>query len=726
MTPDADPSEGFRPSLPLDDAGWTWMPGRTRQVAGGEPVVLPHCWNAAEEYVAGVVPRRAWATYALDAEIPRPDPDREWRLRCDGFHGTGAVWINGRSLGRFNGDYLGFDLDAAGALREGANRIVVQVSNRYSRHVLPAIPDPDFHLYGGLGGGMRLDVLPRVRLSRRNCRILADPERPGELDVDVGMLNHGEMPVSASVRIEIRDPSGRPAAAAESAPRALSPGPSATACLHATIPAPRLWSPDDPALHEIEITLLRDGQVCDRLSWRFGVRTARFDAARGFTLNGQPLPLRGVNRHENLPGFGFALPRALHGSDARQIKDMGLNFVRLSHYPQSPDFLDACDRLGILVLAEVCSWKKINAGPWLAAAESQLDRMIRRDRHHPAIILWGLGNEGRNRTAYLRLKELAHSLDPSRPTIYAENHAYRARRKRTAGLTDVWGLNYEFDALAEARAAAPTGCVVVTEAANLPYARRGHWAAEAQQVHLIRAAVERSEAAGSGAAGWALWGFADYATPRRQRWFRECGVLDGWRAEKMAALWLRARFSPHPVLEIFGDGSGASGHLRRLYLLTNCADVRMVRADGTQETLATPRPDLYEWDVRFDGQPLRFVGRNADGSLSETTLRPWGDPAAFILQAVPMASPTFRCSLQVQDAAGAAVLAYEGEARMALPPGTRASLIAGNRIPVHGGQAVFFVEGPRDGSDLRIVGTLDDFPAQTLRLSSGMATEGRP
>lgn len=177
---------------------------------------------------------------------------------------------------------------------------------------------------------------------------------------------------------------------------------------------------------------------------------------------------------------------------------------------------------------------------------------------------------------------------------------------------------------------------------------------------------------------------------------------------------------------MFGDESVASGHLRRLYLVTNCADVRMIRADGTHETLATPRPDLYEWDVRFDGQPLRFVGRNADGSISETTLRPWGDPSAFTLQAVPMAGPTYRCSLQVQDAAGAPVLAYEGEAQMALPPGARASLIAGNRIPVHGGQAVFYVEGPRDGSELRIEGALDDFPPQTLRLSSGMATEGRP
>ena len=726
MNPTADPSSPFRPSLPLDEAGWTWTPGRVRRPESGAPVVLPHCWNAAEEYLPGVVPRRAWATYALDLDLPRPAPDREWRLRCDGFRGIGSAWINGHSLGRFNGDYLGFDLDATGTLRDGGNRIVVHVSNRHSRRVLPGISDPDFHLYGGLGGNMRLVALPLVRLSPRDCRILADADRPGELDVDVGLLSRSVIPVPVSVRIEIRDPSGQPAAAAESAPRTLSPGQPATSSLHASLPAPRLWSPDQPDLHEIDITLLREGRPCDRLAWRFGLRTARFDAAHGFTLNGKPLPLRGANRHENLPGFGFALPRALHESDARQIKDMGLNFVRLSHYPQSPDFLDACDRLGLLVLAEVCSWKKINAGPWLAAAESQLDRMIRRDRHHPSIVLWGLGNEGRNRKAYLRLKELARSLDPSRSTIYAENHAYRARRKRTAGLTDVWGLNYEFEAMAEARAASPTGCVVVTEAANLPYARRGHWAAEAQQVRLIREAVERSESADPRAAGWALWCFADYATPRRQRWFRECGVLDGGRAEKMAAVWLRARFSSRPVLRAFGDWSFGSGSVRRLYLVTNCAGVRMIRADGSEETISGSRPDLYEWDARFDGQPLRFVGRNADGSLLETTLRPWNAPVGFTLQATPMAGATFRCFLQVRDAAGAPVLAYENDARISIPSVARASALGGSYVPVHGGQAAFFVDAPLPATDLRLECALGDFPPQILPLLPGETTGGAP
>ena len=733
MNLDAPLSGSARRIVNLDAAGWRHVPGRHRNPRGGEPVTLPHGWNATEEYRPGVAPRRGWSTYHLDFDLLRRETDREWRLRCGGFHGVGAAWLNGRGIGRFNGDYLGFDLEATDALREGRNRLVLQVSNRCSRRVLPAIPDPDFHPYGGMGGGMHLAALPPVRLSLRGSWARTDGDRPGEVDVEIGARSREDKPIAAAVRIEIRDPEGRIVAAPEPAPLALVPGRTGRAAFHCSIANPRLWNLDDPVLHSIAATLLRDGRACDRITWRCGLRAARFDREGGFLLNGRPVLLRGVNRHENVPGFGSALPRALHEADARQIKDLGLNFVRLSHYPQSPDFLEACDRLGLLVLAEVCSWKKINGGPWLAAAERQLERMIRRDRHHPSIILWGLGNEGRHRKAYLRLKALAKELDPSRPAIYAENHAYRARRKRTAGLTDVWGLNYEFDELDAARAAAPTGCVVVTEAANLPYARRGHWAAEAQQARLVRDAVERTEAAGPGAAGWALWGFADYATPRRQRWFRECGVVVGWRVEKMAAVWLRARHSPAPILRLFGDWSFASGAQRRIHLLTNCTGLRMIRADGTEEPLAAPRPDLYELDVRFDGAPLRVAGRAGDGATVETVLHPWKEAAAFQLQAealppgnAPADRSVFRCALQVVDGAGIFVLGYEGEAQIALPPDARASLIAGRSIPVHGGHAAFYVEIPRGGADLRLECALDDLPRQTHHLAPAANAGGSP
>lgn len=721
------PGSGPRPGLPLDDAGWRWTAGRVAPskpggACSGIAVRLPHCWNAHEEFIRGVVPQRGWATYQLDVELPRREPDREWRLCCEGFYGFGRAWVNARPAGAFNGDYLGLDLDLSDTAREGWNRITLHVCNRYSRGILPGISDPDFHLYGGMGGGMTCVSLPRVRLVRDACRIIVDEADPDGVVAELELENRSGRTAVVSLQIDIRDPSGALASTAESADIALLPGGKASRLIRCPIRAPRLWSPDSPSLYSVEATIRDAAQMRDRLAWTFGIRTVRFDPATGFTLNGRAIPLRGVNRHENLPGFGGALPRPLHLADACRIKEMGLNFVRLSHYPQSPAFLDACDRLGLLVYAELCSWKQIGGGRWLAAAEVQFERMIRRDRHHPSIILWGLGNEGRHRRAFQRLQSLARSLDPSRATIYAENHAHRARRKKTVGLTDVWGLNYEIEAMDFARRTAPTGCVLVSECANLPYASRGHWPSEAQQTILIRDAVARVEGAGPGAIGWTLWCLTDYATPRRQRWFRECGVLDGWRAAKMAADWIRSRYGASPFISIRGDWSSASGPRRHLYLITNCPEVQMLRADGSGRRLATPVPDLYELDLLFDGGPIRFVGHGSGGT-AEAHLDPWDAPVGFALCADPPladerpnASPVLRCRLQVLDGQGAAVMGYEGEARISLPEGIRASLIGGDRLPVHGGQATFYVEAPLPAAEVPLGCTLDDFPPATLRL----------
>jgi hypothetical protein len=682
----------------------------------GDAVVLPHCWNAHQEYIPGVEAGRGWATYSLEFDLPEMDASREWRLRCGGFYGVGRAFVNGRPAGRVNGDYLGMDLDVTDALRTGPNRVAIQVCNRHARDILPGIPDPDFHLYGGLGGGMHLATLPRVRLARGECRVAMAEDNPADLRVGIGMANRGDRGATRSLQVSIRDRAGRVVAQPPPVDVALPPGERARQELRCAIPSPRWWSPEEPYLYTIELLLRQDGQAADRLSWDFGLRTARFDPRQGFLLNGRPVVLRGVNRHENLPGFGFALPRALAEADASRIKRMGLNFVRLSHYPQSPEFLDACDRLGILVLAELCSWKQVRGGRWLAAAETQLERMIRRDRHHPSIILWGLGNEGRHRKAYLRLKARARALDPTRPTIYAENHAYRARRKKTVGLTDVWGLNYEFHELDFARASAPTGCVVATECANLPHARRGHWPVEAEQVSAIRDAVQRMENAGPGAAGWAIWCFADYATPRRRRWFRECGVLDGWRTPKMASDWLRARYRPDkPFLSVRGDWSSAAGSRRRLYLITNCTEVRICRGADWLRLLSAPVPDLYEVDLDFDGAPVRFAGSHANGAV-EAQLVPWGAAAGFELRAERISPELVACRLQVADAAGVPVFQYEGEARVRLPPGVRASLVGGTHVPVHAGQAVFFVENAGMAPTVVAECALDDFPAQTIGL----------
>jgi hypothetical protein len=191
--------------LPLDRADWRWTFGRIAPTEPGgplqgTPVTLPHCWTAAEEYIPGLEPRRGWATYQADVELARLEPGREAWLRCGGFHGHGFAWLNGKPLGAFNADYIGFNLDATRAGREGLNRLVIQVCNRYSPDILPGMPDPDFHLYGGLGGELQWISRPEVRLDRDGCRILFDDARPGSLTVEIAAENRGASVARRSLR----------------------------------------------------------------------------------------------------------------------------------------------------------------------------------------------------------------------------------------------------------------------------------------------------------------------------------------------------------------------------------------------------------------------------------------------------------------------------------------------------------------------------------------------
>ena len=212
----------------LDHAGWRWQPGRAspagpEEVRTGRSVWLPHSWNADEEYTVGRIPARGWATYQLDLDVPELDGCREWRLQCDGFYGIGRAWVNRRCVGRFNGDFLGFDLEVTTALRRGLNRLTIQVCNRYSRRVLPALPDPDFHLYGGLGGSMRLVALPQVRLESTECRAMGMPDQTGGVCVGIGVVNRTGACAVRCASVSIRDGTGKVVAEAGSHDLTVAP-----------------------------------------------------------------------------------------------------------------------------------------------------------------------------------------------------------------------------------------------------------------------------------------------------------------------------------------------------------------------------------------------------------------------------------------------------------------------------------------------------------------------
>ncbi len=505
--------------------GWLFQQRRKR-----ETVTLPHCWNVDDTFLDGVSYYRGKGAYTCTFTLgPEARSGQgEWFLCSEGFYGRGKVELNGKCLGHVDGAYLGFCINVSDALLvDGENELTITLSNKHHRHVLPGIKDPDFVLYGGLAGRVWLERRPAVHFDDESIHIRCTNDA---ITIDCRISD-----AASAARVEWQIISANGACVAEA---------EADAEGHASIDnlsAFERWDVDNPVLYTAVGTLSVDRKPVDWVRKRFGVRTIEFRRGEGFILNGRRVEIRGCNRHESMPGHGSALPLEQHRADAKAIKELGLNAVRLAHYPQHPAFLDACDELGILVYAEIATWKSVTTGKWLSAAERQLRGMILRDRHHPSVILWGLGNESRSRPVYEHLNDIAHELDPDRFTIYAENHLYRAKRQNTLNVADVWGCNYELDVLDEVVDYCATGVALVSECSNSPHTVRGDEPMEQYQVERITRDLD-TIAAHPACAGFFIWSFQDYATLRKKRYKRHCGLLDAKRQPKQAAHMLRERF----------------------------------------------------------------------------------------------------------------------------------------------------------------------------------------
>ena len=426
-TTDRASSTRIRVDLSHDWAFVKRNPGRRWLREGSEPgdevVDLPHSWNARDSFAMHTAYYRGHGAYRKAFQMPAgiPHEDYLWFIRSEGFYGTGDVWLNGRKLGAVDGQYLGFTLGTGRHLPFDAPAILgIRLTNKCRSYVLPGIADPDFLLYGGLAGKVWIEGIPRLHLDRHETRVVVGPVGADRAEVVIhfAVVNRWDRPRNCTVSWSIEDGDGQTVAASDvMAASVEEDGKPCAAFVRLVVPAPRLWSPSAPALYRARCRIEAAGGVMDDVTERFGIRIAEFRPRQGFFLNGERLELRGCNRHESMPGFGNALPASLQREDAAMIRSMGLNFVRLSHYPQHPAFLDACDELGILVYAEVASWKRVRGGRWLRSARRQLHDMIVRDRNRPGIVLWGMGNESRSRRAYLKLREVARELDPDRPVI---------------------------------------------------------------------------------------------------------------------------------------------------------------------------------------------------------------------------------------------------------------------------------------------------------------------
>lgn len=450
----------------FDDSGW-------------QRVALPHSWNRIGEYAltrsAATSNVQGVGWYRLRFAAPAMRRGERAVLQFDGVGTVAEVWLNGQPVGQHRGAYSAFRFDVTDLLAaSGDNTLAVRADNSKpapgspTADVLPI--SGDFFPYGGLYRGVSLIVAPPLQID------LLDHGGPGvyattvsadmkvaEVEVLTRIRNLGRRHGAARIVATIADEQGS-GASAEAPVARLGPRATGEVRQRLTLRDPRLWDGRrDPHLYTLTVELRAGARVLDRVTQPLGIRTFRLDPDRGFILNGQPLALHGVSRHQDRQGKGAALTDADHEQDMALIEELGANTIRFAHYQHATKWFDLADRRGMIVWAEIpyVSMASFNDAPpspaLVANAHQQLIELIRQNFNRPSVVVWGVGNEVDSKVLFtgkparaLDLVQSLHALarkeDPGRPTALADCCAESplgnpAAAEVLVGATDAVGFN---------------------------------------------------------------------------------------------------------------------------------------------------------------------------------------------------------------------------------------------------------------------------------------------
>ena len=503
-------------------------------------MAVPGCFDALPRYALA----RGVAAYRRSLVLSVAG---HYRLVFQGVQHVAHVFLAGQRIAQHEGGFTRFVVDL-GALAAGRYELVVLVDNRLDWSRCPLHLDYfDWYHYGGISRSVELERLPTTWITAVAVDTLAvDPARL-ELRIDYESAAPG--PTELRVAWDGQ--------AVHSEPTTLEARGRITCVLE--LAGASLWSPTQPALHLLDVVLAEDD-----LRVRVGVRKIEV-RGRELLLNGSPLELRGVNRHQAHPLFGHALPDSINLADIALIRELSGNFVRGAHYPQDPCFLDLCDEVGLCVWNEAIGWQHtaehLQDPRFVAAQVAHIEEMVAMSRNHASVVLWGILNEGHShqaesRPGYERLFATLRALDVTRPLTSASMFGYD---DVCFDLADVVSVNTypgwyygELASIPETLAkllahlerTQPNKPVIVSEigAAAIFGCHElgaGRWTEEYQADLLEAVLTQLFE--GSRVAGVALWQFTDTRTSDRisvvlgkPRGYNNKGLLDEYRRPKLA------------------------------------------------------------------------------------------------------------------------------------------------------------------------------------------------
>ena len=560
-----------------------------------QPVRLPHTCKETPFHYFDESLYQMVSGYRRHLLIPKDWQGKRILLTFEGAAHDSTVFCNGKKVGEHHCGYTAFTVDLTDNVLYGQdNLLCVRLDSRENLNVPPFGYVIDYMTYGGIYRDVRLEVKEKVSLSDIFVHTAIDFRSSPVTAQITSEITLTESDENVTIRQYYMPKS---TAAAQESWRLLCEQTVSTdvSCdkefsLTATITAPLLWDTEEANLYILKTQLLyQDNTILDETETRFGIREAVFKKD-GFYLNGRKLRIRGLNRHQSFPYVGYAMPKSMQRLDADLLKkELGLNAVRTSHYPQSHYFLERCDELGLLVFTEFPGWQHIGDDAWKAQAVANAEDMIRQYRNHPTIILWGIRiNESPDDDAfYEKTNAVAHKLDPSRPT-----GGVRAMKKSHL-LEDVYTYN---DFLHDGEMPGCDPKKKVTSDMEKPYLiseYNGHMYPtkafdneERRSEHAIRHANVLDAVAGqpdiAGSFGWCMFDYnthKDFGSGDRICYH---GVMDMFRNPKLAANIYACEQEQTPVLEITSSmdiGEHPGCNRGNIYILSNADSVKMYKND---------------------------------------------------------------------------------------------------------------------------------------------------
>lgn len=558
--------------------------------------------------VGGLFPETSIGWYRKQFPVARADSGNRFSLRFDGIFRNAKIWLNGFYIGTNESGYVGVEYDVTDYLDYSRNNVLV---------VRVDATQYEGWFYEGAG------IYRHVWLNTyHNTHFVADgifihanvQDDHADVTVEAEIQNSGLATVSAY----LTDRDGNILVRSEEIPVELK-----ATTMQLRLPSPRLWSLEDPYLYRVVAVLRSGGQIVDSVKHRFGVRTITIDAKKGLFLNDQHVKLKGTNNHHDHAGIGSALPDPLHYYRIRLLKELGCNAYRTSHNAPNTELLEACDSLGMLVMDEQ---RLLNSSPEYM---SQFERIIRRDRNHPSVFMWSIGNEegyiqtnsfGRRIAQTLMARQL--QLDPTRTSIYAADLAnvYQGINE----VIPVRGFNYRNGAVGDYHHAHPDQPIIGTEMGST-VTTRGIYTADSIRAYVPDQDItfpwwaSRAEEWWTQAADSAYWlggfvwtGFDYRGEPTPYKWPNinsHFGIMDMCGFPKNIYYYYQSWWTDKDVLHIspHWNWPGMEGKPLDVWVNTNAEQVELFLNGKSLGKKTMARNSHLKWNVPYQPGKLEAV-----------------------------------------------------------------------------------------------------------------------